>query len=504
MRFLFLFILVFFPFIMIHAEDTISVRIQKRLSPLTHMIDFVQHNPAVMPILNYPEYTELKTTMTRSDHEAFLAQEGFLKNQFALQAVTVQKLGNKTLWGNVEYKNRKKDQVKWNESADYTLVYPYVMSDTVGGNNLHNEEYTFEGGYAQSNDRITWGLQLAYRALQQYRTKDPRPDNTVSDLLLHLGINYQINTKYALGGNLILRKYKQKNSIVFRSNIGIPTVYHSSGLGTDMYLFAGKQNAYKILYNGNTYGAALQLLPVSGQGLLIDLDYQHFQYEKQVSNLLYLPISEISEKKYAINACFRKTKAEKHWVAKIQVQRRKREGTEHRFSIPQSNIYEKISSASLYTHEITQAELSFLYGVEKNQLLSWYIIPLFGIEQSNENYLDPIRKMTFTNGYGKADVHLSFPLKKLLFHATTGITIRKNIDREILLTGLSEERYVTQILRNNYAYLSENKTSCTCSLRADYTLPQNRTLYLKAEGNYASWVGNLTNYQYSLSAGIVF
>lgn len=504
MRFRFLLLIFFFPLIFAQAEDTIFVRIQNQLSPSSRYIDFTKQNPAAMPFLNNTEYTELKTTMIRSDHEAFLAQDGFLKNQFSIQARTIQKLGNKILWGNVDYKNGKKDNVRWNESADYSLVYPYVMSDTVGGNNLHIEEYAFTGGYAQSNDHITWGLQLDYRALKQYRTKDPRPDNTVSDLFLHAGMGYQISEKYALGGNLLLRKYKQENSINFRSNIGIPTVYHSTGLGTDMYLFAGKKDAYKIQYDGNTYGIALQLLPASGQGLTLDMDYQIFKFEKNISYLLYLPISKITENKYTINAAYQKTVANKHWNVKFLAQKRKREGTEHRFSTPQNNIYERISSADLYSHEINQAELSFLYGVENKQRLSWYVVPLFGIEQSKENYHDPVRKMEFTNGYGKADLHLSLPVKKLLFHSTMGVAIRKNMDKDILLTGLSEEKYVTQILLNNYAYFHGNNTSYTGSLRADYLLPKNRTVYLKIEGAYASWSRSLENYRFSLSAGFVF
>ncbi len=334
-------------------------------------------------MLNEPEYTELKTMLIRSDQDAVLAQEGFLKNQFSIQAETVQKLGNKLLWGNVDYKNGKKDHVQWNESADYLIVYPYIMSDTVGGNNLHQEEYSFSGGYAQSG-LINWGLQIDYRALKQYRAKDPRPDNTVSDLFLHGGISYQIGSAYALGGDILLRKYKQKNSINFRSDIGIPTIYHSTGLGTDMYLFAGKQVGYTIQYTGDVYGAAIQLLPSTRQGLILDMGYQYFHLEKQVSNLLYLPISEIGEKKYSFNASYKKQNANKHWNVNVLLQKRERNGTEHRFSIPQSNIYEKISSAEIYSHEVNQAELSFLYGMDKKRQLSWSFVSLLGIEQSTE------------------------------------------------------------------------------------------------------------------------
>ena len=78
------------------------------------------------------------------------------------------------------------------------------------------------------------------------------------------------------------------------------------------------------------------------------------------------------------------------------------------------------------------------------------------------------------------------------------------MEKNVLLSGLSEEKYVTKILLNNYDYFHGNNTSYSCSLRADYLLPKNKTVYLKIEGEYVSWSKSLRNYQCSLSAGIVF
>ena len=60
----------------------------------------------------------------------------------------------RTLWGNASYKNQELRKVRWNESVDSDLLYPYFTADAVGGD-LHSEQYAFMGGFANNgNDCI--------------------------------------------------------------------------------------------------------------------------------------------------------------------------------------------------------------------------------------------------------------------------------------------------------------------------------------------------------------
>lgn len=101
------------------------------------------------------------------------------------------------IWGNAYYHNGERKNVQWNESADYELIYPYVMADTIGGD-IKSETYFFEGGYAASHGRWTFGGEFSYRALLEYRDVDPRPRNSIADLQGKAGASYQFNKRYAV------------------------------------------------------------------------------------------------------------------------------------------------------------------------------------------------------------------------------------------------------------------------------------------------------------------
>ena len=105
------------------------------------------------------------------------------------------KLSDRTrLWGNARYTTGKETGVVWNETADFELLYPYVMADSFGGD-LSLQEYAFTGGYSGRAGKFTWGIEGSYRAALEYRNRDPRPKNIVSDL------------DFAGGGSVRLGKY---------------------------------------------------------------------------------------------------------------------------------------------------------------------------------------------------------------------------------------------------------------------------------------------------------
>ncbi|MCD8317749.1 MAG: hypothetical protein LUC45_02320 [Paraprevotella sp.] len=95
-----------------------------------------------------------------------------------------------TVWGEASYRNGKRRAVKWNSTADYLLLYPYVMADSVGGD-LTCEQYTFDGGWAWQNGRFAIGAEVSFRAEHEYRTIDPRPRSIVTELNALVGASYR-------------------------------------------------------------------------------------------------------------------------------------------------------------------------------------------------------------------------------------------------------------------------------------------------------------------------
>ena len=54
------------------------------------------------------------------------------------------------------YERGRTDNVRWNSTADYRLLRPFVLADSVGGD-LSTEEYAFRGAYVRRDGRINTG-----------------------------------------------------------------------------------------------------------------------------------------------------------------------------------------------------------------------------------------------------------------------------------------------------------------------------------------------------------
>lgn len=145
-------------------------------NPATH---FFAHESSLTRLSIYSTYNKKNGT--------YLLQEGNGGQLFGADVSSWLNLSGKTkVWGNASYITGKKRQIKWNETSDFELLYPYVMADTIGGDQ-QTEQYRFSGGYSGKGRLFTWGLQAAYRSKIEYRDRDPRPKNVVSDFNIEAG-----------------------------------------------------------------------------------------------------------------------------------------------------------------------------------------------------------------------------------------------------------------------------------------------------------------------------
>lgn len=87
------------------------------------------------------------------------------------------------------YERGRTDNVRWNSTADYRLLRPFVLADSVGGD-LSTEEYAFRGAYVRRDGRINYGIGINYRARHEFRQIDPRPHNIVNDLTGTIGAGF--------------------------------------------------------------------------------------------------------------------------------------------------------------------------------------------------------------------------------------------------------------------------------------------------------------------------
>ena len=175
-------------------------------------------------------------------------------------------------WGNAHYTYGRKQAVIGNETSDYLTLFPYIMSDTAGGD-LTYEKYSFGGGYARGNDKIRWGASLDYVAKQEYRKVDPRPRNITSDLNIEASMAFRLPGRYFLGFGIEGGLYNQSNQVAFYNPLGGPPTYNMTGL--ESYLTRFSLDNTSIDYAGGHYGSSLSLSPGGRQGWHSTLSYKH-------------------------------------------------------------------------------------------------------------------------------------------------------------------------------------------------------------------------------------
>lgn len=208
---------------------------------------------------------------------------------FSVQAHSVYDISDVSrVFGDAGYTWGQSEGNRWVENADYELLYPYLTCDTIGGG-MRSEQYWFRGGYRMAKNHIIWHLALQYRALQSYRSIDPRPKNKVADLRVEGSLGY-IDDRYAYSLMGQAGRYKQNNDISFYSELGDAMIFHLVQPDEDYARFAG---AFKSsYYHGLTAGGAFMLQPHQ-QGFLAGLDYHYLHVTKELSSTTYIPIAAI-------------------------------------------------------------------------------------------------------------------------------------------------------------------------------------------------------------------
>ncbi|MDR0823693.1 MAG: hypothetical protein LBN74_01260 [Prevotella sp.] len=503
-NFRFISILLFVVPIGSYAQDSISVtdKLYNNLSPVINFSSATNYNPGAKVYTLRENLSDLSLVYEKQTGDAGLVQTGTAFDDYVIQAESYTRKGIHHLWGKVSYLKKHSDNIKWNESSDYSNIYPYVFADSIGGDNLTGDKYSFMGGYAQNLKKMAWGISLDYWALMEYRSVDPRPSNNTSNLVFNAGLNYKISGEYAVGGGLFLRKYKQFSSIAFYNALGRKSsLYHLTGLGSDAFLFANNQTA--SIFNGKGYGANLQFLPVNGKDFSATFAYENFSFEKQLNNKQNLGLSSIDEGKYISEISYLKQIGKRILGAKVEASYTDRQGTESKFANNENGEYVKISSEKQYKNKRTSANLTLIYQY-KDIKTSWYAMPYVSYFNMDESHKATSRNMKISNlGFG-INPGLARMIKKHLIHVDANLGYIQKLSSGIELTGLSPAKSLTRFLMADYDYLSSNAFISGLSARFDYALSQkNRAIYIKGTWNYTKYDDVHSNFV-GVQLGVVF
>lgn len=369
--------------------DGIMPSIVEERHGLWRLAELPYKNPAVMQWRMSCGLTSVKAAYDmRDDRGEVNPSDGSSEWQASAGAETYTKYRNTTLWGHGFYTNGMKRDVRWNESSDFRLVYPYVLADSVGGD-IKAERYSFGGGYAAVNGRLAWGVSMSYLATLEYRDVDPRPRNVVGCLDAAAGVAYNVWGSYFAGISVSFRKYKQSSDIEFKSEMGVDKVFHMTGLGTHYRRFAG--TGLSTYYDGYRYGVSADLYPSSGRGVFLSCAVSRFSFDNILSDLNKLPLA---------SAWHNELQAEAGWLGmgdrlyggvSSAVRWYRRHGCENIFGDASAGMYPQIASNAMFADNFCSVSAQAEAGVRRGDVDRVSVNVNGGWQRQTIAYIEPWR-----------------------------------------------------------------------------------------------------------------
>lgn len=488
------------------AQDSISVtnRLLHNRKPITNLSSAGEYNPAAKVFSQERGLSELILGYRNQSGNAALTQKANDYENYRFEAHSYMSMGVHHLWGKASYNNTHSDKIRWNESSDYDNIYPYVFADTIGGNNLIGERYSFLGGYAMQGKKLSFGVSLSYWALMEYRKVDPRPNNNTSNLKIDLGTNYKLFSNYAIGVGGFIRKYKQSNTIAFGNVLGRKTsLHHMTGLGNEAYLFANSEK--ESMFDGHGYGVNGQVLSLRNLGFNATFGYEHFSFEKQVKSdqNQILPLALVDEDKFVTQITYSTRMGKSRLGAKLDASYTNRKGTENKFTKDDNGSFLEIASDQVYGNKLTDVNLTLIYEYQASQIC-WYINPQIYFYDKQEKHTTSSNKINVSKlGFGLTPGIIR-PFGKNILQIDANLGYFKTLDSSIKINNISAEKTLYQSLMNDYDYLSSNLFQAKLSARFDYLLTgTNMALFAKGTFNYAKYDSLHSNYM-EVNLGIVF
>lgn len=462
------------------AQDSLLGKlVEEQTSPITVLRDELYASPALKAWQRQYTYSRLSASFGKHEQDLYLQQEGSGRQQLNVHSETyLRGKSNTTLWGKAYYINEKLFKVKFNESSNYDIIYPYVMADTVGGD-LNSETYAFSGGLAKGVGKYQFGLQAGFKGEQAYRNRDPRPKNISTALDLRFAASRKLGNRYLLALDISGTKYNQENKLEFVSQIGEPLVYHDAGLGAYNEFLAGTRMSAS--YNGVMYGAALQFSPVAYKGWFAGASIQQTDIGKVLDGIFF-DISTVKERLLSGQAGYIMDKDNRHFMAVMKVAGISREGLEAKFQTGSSGVsIIKIAEDVRYKRESTSFGVNVLYG-RTGGFADWYAGADAEYIDELQQYAQPDRRLSYT----RLTAGARLTGRKQLGHAfiTLNATAhhQETLDQSGRWSDINPQKAIFTMMNSNFAFLTASGMNYRGQARVDFPLTEKLSCFIAVDG----------------------
>lgn len=481
--------------------DTLASTIAAHSALMNELQTGWQHNPALMAGAYEGKLSQLSASWNYAmDKKAVVMQQGRGQTLWSGEVKSYLPMGrNNTLWGGASYRNGMRRDILWNSTADYALLYPYVMADTLGGN-LHTERYTFYGGCATRLGRWTIGESINFRAEHEYRTYDPRPRSIATELHINAGVARQMGF-YRIGATVGGIFYKQTNDVTFYKEEGVVPEYQMTGLGSDYKRFSG--NNTSAYYKATGWMAGLTLTPnKSGAYLAASID--DTPYHRIMTSLNDFPITTLYLTRYRIEAGW-KHRGQMAWSAWAAYNYDNRQGDETIAGTSSVNEYPVLGHLTMYKDHLADASMGT--AMSMGRIMTYTIALQGGLQDYSARYVFPERHMAFSKVYGKINAQMAGRMgRHWLIDARINAGWHANTERSITMPQAYMEPTETRLVNEMFSASTANYLHTGASAKIHY-LPQwikGYALFVQAAYIYMKANNHNNGHRLTVSVGVAF
>jgi hypothetical protein len=407
-----------------------------------------------------------KTTEAGKYH---IVQTGNLDNQFRFNANSQFRRGESVYFGNAIYNNGTQHNVRWNSVNDYNRVAPYVVADTIGGN-FKYEVYTFGGGFAKRYNKITFGLKGEYTAKINYRTTDPRPKNTVSDLNMSAGISAIINKRYIVGIYVDYNSYDQDCSLSNYRESNENAIIYMRGFGLSEMSFSYTDSYSNNKYRINKGNVGVNIYPVKDRGFVFNTSFTSNNLNLE-NNYAFRTFAELS------TTTFRSELGYKMPKSSVRLSSEYKTGTGKEF------IYlgvDLISKQNMLTNSSLFADLSYQY-IKRGSKLDYHITTTVAYSNESSEFKDPVAESNITSISGEIQSGVIKRFKKSALVAKLKLRYKSVTDSDLITTKQAVKTANSTMVIPNFNYLSADMFVSSLSIRYDYNIKNSINLFVKAD-----------------------
>ena len=486
--------------------DTVSVQqnaIEREQLGL-HFIEPAFRNPA----LSYYRYkSSLSSLSIQGEFDDLYnftaAEQGDGLKCFNIGAESYMMLSdNSRVWGQAYYENGRRENVLWNESSDFDIVYPYVAADTIGGD-MKSSTYFFNGGYAQSYKNWTFGGEFSYRALMEYRDKDPRPKNTIADLQGRVGASYKLFNKYAIGLSAEAQKYKQNGNIQYYNELGVSKTFHLQGLGISFVRFDGTNNS--VNYQGNQWGVSANLLPTSVKGGFFATASFHKDFKEKILPITNdLTLNELHETQWFGDFGWTSATNRKNvFGIKGHVELRERDGSEFFYGDPSGNVYPVIAIKENFNRKLSSYKFGAFY--QRNHTNNWMFGGNLrvGYDTREETHKASANRLECNSMNMFLDLTSNWKFKKQLFKLSVSGEYQKKQDAYLKIKRTTND-YALRILNRNFYLYSADVIGYQVSAKWSCIVWNNKLIFVESTFGQRHYKNIDEGYRVNINVGLSF